>query len=337
MRRKLLFIVASLSVLIMLAGCSDYSEIETQLREVEIVNQLPDVPDIDYTTLEEAEDAIYEQQIGACLMLGDTYNQTYYENFTEDTSGSAKRIMEICNKKRQSINADIEQLYKTNVYEILEDVSDCPNLDAYVTKSYNNVLTFYDEYNNYLNADYEEEALTQILTYYFDRTNVLAKSFLTRNADKVFAAAVEMIEENAKAEDDFRFYINKNNTIIKAINEIYGGVSAEYAERIEQSSNTLAKNLINSIDSLTERERGLLMDELGLSTPSPTPKPTATPKPTEDPNATPTPTPSPKPTATPSPTPKPTATPSPKPTEAPVKDDDGEATEKTTGQTYVLD
>lgn len=321
MRRKLLFIVASLSVLIMLASCGDYSEIETQLREVEIVNQLPDVPNTDFTILEEAEDAVYEQQLGACLMLGDTYDQTYYENFLEGASGSTKRIMEICNKKRQSINSDIEMLYKTNVYQILENVEDCPNLDAYVTKSYNNVLTFYDEYNNYLNADRKEEALTQILTYYYDRTNVLAKSFLKRNEDKVFAAAVEMIEEYAEAEDDFRFYINKNNIIIKAINEIYDGISAEYAERIEQSSNILAKNLINSIDSLTEKERGLLMDELGLSTPSPTPKPTATPSPT------------PKSTATP----KPTATPSPKPTNAPVKDDELTATEIPTGQTYVLD
>lgn len=341
MRRKILFIVASLTVLIMLAGCGDYSEIEQRLREIEIENQLPDVPDMDYTTLEEAEDAVYDQQIGACLMLADTYNQTYYENFTEDAPGSIKRIMEICNAKRQSINEDIEELYKNNVYRILEDVRDCPNIDAHVTKTYNNVLTFYDEYNNYLNAERPEEALTEILTYYYDRTNILAKSFLVRNKQEVFDSAVEMIEEYAKAEDDYRFYINKNNIIIKAINEIFGGVSSEYADRIEKSSDILARNLINSMDSLTDRERGQLMDELGLSTPTPSPKPTATPKPTDDPDATPTP--SPRPTVTPSPAPKatadpkPTTTPKPKATGAPAEDNEEKKTEEPSKPTYTLE
>lgn len=309
LKRKILFIVASLMTLMILTGCGDYSSIEMQLDEVEIENRLPDVPDVDFETMEEAEDAVYAQQMAACEMLTDAYDQTYYDQFLENVKGNEKRIAEICNKKRQEINTEIETLYKSNIYEIMEEVEDCPNVDAYVDKTYANVQTFYDEYNKYMNADNEEVALTNILVYYYDRTNILAKSFLVRNENEVFDASVNVIEGNAQADEEFRFYINKNNTIIRALNEIFGGVPAAYAHRIEESSNKLARNLLNSLETLSDRERGLLMDELGLSTPTPSPKPTATPKPSPSPSPTPTPKPTPKPTSTPKPSTKVTAEP----------------------------
>ncbi len=309
LKRKILFIVASLMTLMILTGCGDYSSIEMQLDEVEIENRLPDVPDVDFETMEEAEDAVYAQQMAACEMLTDAYDQTYYDQFLENVKGNEKRIAEICNKKRQEINTEIETLYKSNIYEIMEEVEDCPNVDAYVDKTYANVQTFYDEYNKYMNADNEEVALTNILVYYYDRTNILAKSFLVRNENEVFDASVSVIEGNAQADDEFRFYINKNNTIIRALNEIFGGVPAEYAHRIEESSNKLARNLLNSLETLSDRERGLLMDEMGLSTPTPSPKPTPTPKPSPSPSPTPTPKPTPKPTSTPKPSTKVTAEP----------------------------
>ena len=330
--------------MMLFTACGDYSSIETQLSEVEIENQLPDISEGGYKTMEEAEDPVYEQQIAACLMLSDSYNQTYYENFIADAQGSKKRIMEICNKKRQSIDEDIEELYKSNIYMIMEDVEDCPNVDAYVAKTYANVQTFYDQYNKYLTAEDEDIALTNILSYYYDRTNVLAKSFLARNEKDVFDAAVSVIEDNARAEEDFRFYINKNNTIIKALNEIFGGVSAEYAQRIEKSSNKLAVNLINSLESLSDRERGVLMDELGLSTPTPSPKPTATPKPSASPSPEPTPVPTARPTA--APTARPTTKPAVNVTAAPEDKDEDEGREETNDSnsasvqqnpTYVLD
>lgn len=333
LKRKIFFVIASLAVLLLFTGCGDYSSIEAQLRDIEIENRLPDLPEEEIRTMEEAEDAVYVQQLAACEMLSDSYNQTHYTNFLENVNGNEKRIAEICNKKRKSIDTEIEELYKNNIYKIMENVTDCPNVDAYVTKTYANVLTFYDEYDNYLNADNTDVALTEILSYFYDRTNVLAKSFLARNEKKVFEAAVSVIEGNAQTDEDFRFYINKNNIIIKALNEIFGGVSLDYANRIEAASDKLAVNLLNSLESLTTRERGLLMDELGLSTPTPSPKPTATPKPSPSPSPTP------RPTA--QPTAQPTAKPAAKPSTSTAKpansddDQDNSATEQ--NPTYVLD
>ena len=120
----------------------------------------------------------------------------------------------------------------------------------------------------------------------------------------MFDASVAVIIGNSQADDDFRFYINKNNTIIKALNEIYGGVSAKYAAEINEAGNKLATNLLNSLTSLSDRERKSLMDELGLNTPSPSPtvKPTGTPapSPSEAPSHSPAPA-----QAVPTPTPRP--------------------------------
>jgi len=332
LRRKLFLIIASLMTLMLISGCNDYSDIEAQLREVEIENRLPDVDAGRFRTMADAEDAVYEQQIAACEMLSDSYDKTYYTNFIGNVKGSEKRIREICNQKRQSIEEDIEKLYKKNIYAIMEDVEDCPNVDAFVDKTYSNVCLFYDEYNSYQNADNEDVELTNILVYYHDRRNLLAKSFLARNEIDVFEASVAVIEGNAQADEEFRFYINKNNSVIKALNEIYGGVPEEYAYKIEIASNKLATNLINSLESLTDRERGQLMDELGLSTPTPSPRPTPTVKPSM------TPSPTPRPTAVPTakPTAKPTARPATKPSTQLTEGEEGTSVEEQ-NTAYILD
>ena len=317
MKRKLFIIAASFAALLLFAGCSDYSEIEQQLDNITIENKLPKVKGERYRTMEDAEDAVYDQQMAACEMLSDIEEQTDFREF-EGYKGNKKRIIEKCNNKRNEVAADIRQRYTANVYEIMQDVKDCPNVDAYVTKTYHNVETFFDAYNNYVTADNRDIALTNILVYYYDRTNVLAKSYLTRNREDVFDASVAVIIGNSQADDDFRFYINKNNTIIKALNEIYGGVSAKYAAEINDAGNKLATNLLNSLSSLSDRERKSLMDELGLNTPSPSP----TVKPTEKPTASPSVSPSESPSHTPAvtPTPRPAATPTPRPaaTQAPA-------------------
>ena len=309
MKRKLLITAASLVTLMLFTGCSDYGDVERELNEIKIENRLPKVGNEKYRTMEEAEDAVYAQQIAACEMLSDVTEKTDSRNF-EGYSGNAKRIAERCNNKRNEVALDIKGRYVENIYAIMEDVKDCPNVDAYVSKTYLNVETFYDEYRNYQMADNTDLALTDILVYYYDRTNVLAKSFLTRNEDDVYEASVAVIEGNAQADENYRFYINKNNLIIKALNEIYGGVSAEYAERINNAGNKLAMNLLNSLESLSEKERKLLMDEMGLITPSPAPTEKPTPQPSVTPSNAPESTSEPKPVATtkPSETPKPAAT-----------------------------
>ncbi|MDO5397733.1 MAG: hypothetical protein Q4G33_07365 [bacterium] len=342
MKRKLLMVTVSLVALLLFAGCSNYEDIEEQLDNIKIENRLPKVGEKKYRSMEDAEDAVYNQQIAACEMLADAYQKTNSTQF-EEHEGSVKRIQERCNDKRNEIARDIRERYMNNVYDIMEYVTDCPNVDAYVLKTYGNVETFYDEYNNYQEAENTDIALTDILVFYYDRKNMLAKTFLKKHEADVFDASVAVIEGNAQADDNFRFYINKNNTIIKALNEIYGGVSAEHAEKINAAGNKLAVHLLDSLESLSERERKALMDEMGLSTPTPSPKPTATPKPSDAPTAAPaatprpTPTPTPRPIATPTPRPNVTAAPKPADEPKPQPQEDDEQNDTDEELNYDLD
>ena len=195
-------------------------------------------------------------------------------------------------------------------------------------KAYDNVLTFYDAYNKYMTDDNKDVNLTNILLNYNERRNVLAHSFLARHEKEVFKAAVAVIEGNAAADDEFRFYVNKNNLIINALNDEFGGVPKEYAERITAASTKLAINLVNSLSSLTDKERKELLDDLAVTSPSPSP--TITPTPTPRPTLTPAPVMTPRPVVTRVPsTPRPVATVRPvstprppEPTEAPQPEEE---------------
>ena len=328
MKKKLLLLSMCFLTLICSSGCSDYSSIRSELDQVTIQNTLPEVPSRKAKSIKDVEDDVYDQQIAICEMLTDSYEKTYYQNFTSNNKGSSRKISEICNDKRMSINKDIQERFYRNIFDLISDADDCLNPKAYVEKAYDNVLTFYDAYNKYMTDDNKDVNLTNILLNYNERRNVLAHSFLARHEKEVFKAAVAVIEGNAAADDEFRFYVNKNNLIINALNDEFGGVPKEYAERITAASTKLAINLVNSLSSLTDKERKELLDDLAVTSPSPSP--TITPTPTPRPTLTPAPVMTPRPVVTRVPsTPRPVATVRPvstprppEPTEAPQPEEE---------------
>ena len=309
MKRKLLGVLC-VFMMLTLAGCANYGSIESELEQIKIEIKLPKVSEGKFTSLEEANDAIYEQQIAACSLYSESYEKTYYKQFLEDGSKlNADKVASLCNTYRRKLNEEISTEYYKNIYKIVKNCDDCTNKEAFLEKTNNDVQGFYDAYTKYMDSENPDEELCDILVNYAERRNVFALSFLDRNRNKVYDASVKIIEQNADAEDDFRFYLNKNNNIITALNEVYDGVPQKYAKLISESTTKLSKNLLNSLESLTDRERDALMEQLNLSTPTPSPKPTATVRPT----------PSPTPERTPSPqtqAPTRTAVPS---TQAPVR------------------
>lgn len=306
----------------LLSGCGKYDKVTAALNAITIQNTLPIVEeDASYEYLEEIDELVYEQQINACMMYADTYNKTYYQQF-KDGSLKADKLVQICGDKRREINTDIEIAFDINIYRMLQDVTDCGNMDAYVVKTHKDVVDFYDVYSEYQNGDTPQDTLIDILLEYADRSNILAFKFLDYNDTRVFKAAVSKIEDNANTDEDFRVKINENNLIISALNTVYGGVPDEYSEKISEFNTELAKRYIHSIENITDAERDKLLNQLSSSaSPSPTPilRPTISPLPTSVPTLKPLATPipaTPKPTAVP--TPKPTAIPTPKPTVAPT-------------------
>lgn len=312
-----------------LSGCAKYDDITATLDEITIQNTLPKVSEnASYNYLDEIDELVYQQQINACQMYSDTYKQTYYKQF-EDGKRNSGKIAILCNKKRNDIRTEIEVAYAINIYRMLQDVVDCNNPDAYVVKTHKDILDFYDIYDEYINGDDPQQALVDILTEYYERSNILALKFLGENSNRVFKAALSKIEENTAVDDDFRTSISENNAIIKALNEVYGNIPSGYADKISELNTQLAKKLLTSYESISDADKEKLMKQLDSDSASPTPTldvsasplPSITPTPTTAPVPTripatakpATPSPTKAPTPSPTPTPKPTATPTPRP------------------------
>lgn len=273
-----------------LSGCANYDEVTTSLDEVTIQNTLPKVSEnASYRYLEDIDEMVYEQQLNACTMYADAYDKTYYQQF-EDGKRKEEKLAYLCTEKRKSIDVDIEIAYAVNVYRLLQDVTDCNNPDAYVVKTHKDVLDFYDIYNEYENGENPQQTLLDILLEYCERSNILALTFLRENDTRVFKAALAKIEDNTNMDQDFRFYINENNSIITALNEVYGGVPSEYSEKIADMNTALAKKYLASLDGITETEREKLLAQLEPASPSPSPSITPSASPMYSPSPRPMPT-----------------------------------------------
>lgn len=267
------------------SGCANYDDIHEALDSVTITNTLPKVPEnADYLYLDEIDELVYEQQLNACRMYADSYDKTYYQQF-EDGERKSDRIASICSEKRKSINTEIEIAYDVNIYRLLQNVTDCTNPDAYVVKTHNDVLDFYDIYDEYENGENPRETLVDILLEYYERSNILAFTFMRENSTEIFQAALSKIEDNAAAEEDFRFYVNENNQIITALNDVFGGVPAEYADKMSELNTSLAEKLLMSLDNISEEERIKLLEQLYPASPSPSPSASAMPLPSAMPSA----------------------------------------------------
>ncbi len=318
-----LYLVFCILISFVLSGCSgndNNNNITTTLSQITVVNVLPGVNEnANYTSLSQIDDLVYEQQLAACKMYIDACKQTDYRNFVDNSetshdgelTKSEKKIANTVTNRRREVFDDIEVEFSLNIYRLLKSVEDCPNIDAYVKKAHDDVADFYDIYDKYLN-DNKNDALIDMLLEYYTRTNVLALTFLDDNKNDACKAAVKHISKNSDMTEDLRMYVSQNNEIIKALNTVYGSIPSTYANKITDDSSYLAKKLIASMETLSNKEKLELIYQL-----EPTPSPTPTPSPSAAP--TPSPTPSPKPTPTVAPTKKPlTVTQAPQPTEDPL-------------------
>jgi len=293
-KKILLCLVCCGLVSSLLTGCTNYEDITNILGQIRIENELPEVLESNYyKSLSDIDELVYEQQIAACEMYIDACRQTNHHDYFEGAENSSvaksmsneeKKIANLVTQRRHVIYEDISVVLAVNLYRLLQNVEDCPNVDAYVTKAQNDVVDFFDMYEAYVYGDDPERALLDILVEYRVRTNVLAFMFLDKNKEAVCEAAVKRIAKNAEMTEDLRMYVSNNNDIIKSLNEIYGSVPARYAEQISSDANFLAKKLVLSMESLSNKEK---LDLINQIDPTPSPTPTPTPKPTPDPSATP--------------------------------------------------
>ena len=248
-----------------LAGCGEKSEIKARLETVQISSELPEVTDVQYRYLSEADEAVYEQQIAACEMFYEAYQLTKTSDYIDmyEDAASEERIASYCNDRRKVLNDEIEKSLRDNVEKMLKVVEDCDNVKAYLDRVVYDTRTFYDYYGNYMYSDNREEAICEILTAFHERPNVLAFGFMRVNKDEFVDTALVRIVNNSLVNNDYNKYILESNEIVKVLNTVYGGVSAEYAEIINTSNRKLIRNMLEKDGDLNELTVSMLMKQLG--------------------------------------------------------------------------
>lgn len=341
-RIKILLIAAAL--LGLLSGCGDKSVLKSELELVNIKSELPEVGTEDCDRLDEADEYVYEQQLAACDMYIEAYERTkssdYAEKYKDDLDKDL--VSYLCNNRRKELYEDIEKQLHDNIFLMVKTVEDCDNIPAYIERVNADVVNFYDYYNEYMNSDDQNEALCKILKTFYERTNILAFTFMSEHKEEFIDAALEKIEENAWANDDLNMRIAMNNEYIKALNIVYDGVPSEYALQIEEANMKLARKLLESDAELSKEDVDKIMHQLGEPTPTPKGTPTPHPTPETSPTSLPVPRPTPKPTPvpTPKPTPKPVPTKTPETPKPVVQTPEPEPTEETSGSnsyTFSID
>ena len=287
-RRLKLFTVLCLFVCF-LSGCgSDKSALKSALSNVELTHELPEVEIVGCRYLREADDAVYEQQIAACEMYYEAYELTETNAYKKvyKKGLKTKNVAYYCNKRRQELQLDIATQLNDNVYEMIKSVEDCENITAYLQRVNYDVVNFYDYYMAYMRADDGDNSpACRMLMYFYERNNVLAFRFMGEHKDEIIEMAVETIVENSHKTEEHNKYISINNELIKALNTVYGGVSASDGEIITMANIELVRHLLEEDNELDNATIDKLMQQLGEPTPAPTEAPTPTPtaEPTESP------------------------------------------------------
>ena len=142
-----------------LAGCGEKSELKAMLEDVELSYSLPEVEDRKFYYLDQADEAVYEQQIAACDMYYEAYYLTRTADFTEHYKGdiNADRVAFYCNERRRELEAEITEQLRANIYEMVQAVEDCDNIEAYVDRVVYDAKNFYDYYAEFAYAETTDE------------------------------------------------------------------------------------------------------------------------------------------------------------------------------------
>lgn len=268
-----------------LAGCGGKSDLKAELENVRISGELPRVSVAGCRYLADADEAVYEQQIAACELYYEAYELTRTSDYIENYEDNVKkeRIAYYCNERRKELNLEISTQLHDNVREIISSAEDCSGVDAYLDRVDYDTLNFYDYYAEYLNSDDTEEALCKILKVFYERSNILAFTFMSKHEDEIVEAAVNRIVENSRANSEYNVYVLDNSELIKALNMVYGGVEKEYTDVVSEANIALIRRMLEDDSDLNDESINNLMSQLGEPTPAPEPTPTPTPEETEEP------------------------------------------------------
>ncbi len=264
MRARVKTVICAFVAVAMLSSCGKYSKLNKTLDAITVTNEFPLAMGGAYT-LAEVEESVYFQQKALCDALAEAYEQTDIDTVREKHPEiNRNKMMYQLSNRRQQLNVESNELFMDNVEIILEDVQDCKDKHAYTISRMEEAQSFYSDYGKLKSATEEDfQIVSKIFVSYAFSENSLAKRVIVEYRDLIVETATRMIEYNASRDEAYRANIAKNNEIIRAINEVLGGVSGNtsYRKRINDANRTLLEKTLNSMSSVSQSEKERILNQ----------------------------------------------------------------------------
>ncbi|MEE0944947.1 MAG: hypothetical protein UIM24_05820 [Clostridia bacterium] len=263
MLKKISAIICVVLVVTSLTSCGKYAKLYETLDGLVVETVFPEASS-GATTIKQAGTSVYIQQKALCEAMAEAYNLTDIESLrSKHPEINRNKMMAELSTKRQYMNDTSASTFVENMNIILDKVDD-GDKSLYISKCLEEVKGFYKDYDKLVKADADDyKNVSKIFVSYAFSKNELAKKVILEHSDFITEAATRTIEENAEEDSSFRANISKNNEIIKAINEVLGGVSANesYRTRINKANRKLLVKTLGSMRSMSQAERDSILKQ----------------------------------------------------------------------------
>ncbi len=260
---KIKAIICVILVVISLSSCGKYSKLYETLDSLVLETVFPQASG-GAESIADAKDDVVLQQKALCEAMTEAYKLTDIESLRgKHPEINRNKMMAELSNKRQMMNYESEVAFIENMIVILEEVDEEDKND-YIRECLDEVKSFYRDYDRIVNADEKDyKIVSKIFVTYASSENNFAKQIFVENSDFITEAATLTIENNAEEDSSFRANIAKNNEIIKAINEVLGGVKGNenYRTRINRANKKLLEKTLDSMSSMSQADKDEILDQ----------------------------------------------------------------------------
>lgn len=258
---KIKAIICVILVVISLSSCGKYSKLYETLDSLVLETVFPQASG-GAESIADAKDDVVLQQKALCEAMTEAYKLTDIESLRgKHPEINRNKMMAELSNKRQMMNYESEVAFIENMIVILEEVDEEDKND-YIRECLDEVKSFYRDYDRIVNADEKDyKIVSKIFVTYASSENNFAKQIFVENSDFITEAATLTIENNAEEDSSFRANIAKNNEIIKAINEVLGGVKGNenYRTRINRANKKLLEKTLDSMSSVSQADKNEIL------------------------------------------------------------------------------
>ena len=263
MFKKFKAIICVILAVTSLSSCGKYAKLYETLDNMTLETVFPEI-ESSVASISDAKEYTLIQQKALSEAMVEAYKITDIETLREKHPDiNRDKMMAELSNKRVLLNNDSIIAFRDNINILLEGVDEQDRI-SYIQKCVKEVEDFYLDYDKITDPDNDNhKVISKIFTTYAFSKNEFAKYIIIENAEKITKAATLTIEENAEEETSLRANITKNNQIIRAINEVFGGVNSDesYKTRINNANRKLLTKTLNSMSGMSQAEKDNILSQ----------------------------------------------------------------------------